>query len=96
MLDALGNTPEEVAFALRTRGIRGIRNTVRFLNPIVRYAYSMSEGVYGIDIIQRDKLRIVFADEQVTEVPVPPAVQEFLEEFHRGRYPDLEMPIGTG
>jgi hypothetical protein len=96
MLDALGNSPDNIAHSLRARGIKGVRNTVRFLNPIVRYAYSITTNVYGIDIIQKDKLRIIFADERVTEVPVPHAVLEFLDLFHRGRYPDLEMPLGTG
>jgi hypothetical protein len=46
--------------------------------------------------MQVDRLRIVFADGRVTEVPVPEAVLRFLDLFHRGAYPDLEMPIGPG
>jgi hypothetical protein len=96
MLDVLGRTPDEVADALRVRGIQGIRNTARFLNPIVRYAHTVITDVYGIDLTQGDRLRIVFANRDVTEVPVPDAVLEFLDLFHRGHYPDLEMPIGPG
>jgi hypothetical protein len=96
MLDALGNTPDDVAAFLHARGIKGIRNTVRNLNPIVRYAHSITTDTYSIDIIQGDKLRIIFASGQMTEVPVPKAVQEFLELFNRGRYADLELPTGTG
>ena len=96
MLDALGNTPDEVADFLRARGIKGIRNTTRFLNPIVRYAHTLTSNVHGIDIIQGIKLRIIFAKGEVTEIPVPQTVQEFLDLFHRGRYPDLEMTLGTG
>jgi hypothetical protein len=96
MLDALGRTPDEIADSLRLRGIKGVRNTSRFLNPIVRYASSITTGVYGIDLIKRDQLRIVFANGQVTEVPVPDTVLAFLDLFHRGQYPDLEMPIGPG
>ena len=91
MLDDLGNTPDEVAEALRASGITGVRNTVRFLNPIVRYAHSKVSGVYGIDLIQGDKLRIVFANSVVTEVAVPGPVLLFLARFHEGQYPDLEM-----
>ena len=39
MLVDLGNTPDEVADTLRASGITGVRNTVRFLNPIVRFAH---------------------------------------------------------
>ena len=96
MFDALGKTPDEVADSLRARGIKGVRNTARFLNPIVRYASSMMHNTYGIDITRGDRLRIVFADGQATEIAVPEAVQRFLDLFHRGQYPDLEMPIGPG
>jgi hypothetical protein len=96
MLDALGSTPDQVAESLRAQGIKGIRNTVRNLNPIVRYARSITTDTYGIDIIQGDKLRIIFASGQMTEIPVPHAVQEFIDLFNRGRYPDLELPVGTG
>jgi hypothetical protein len=96
MLDALGSTPDEVANALRARTIKGVRNTVRFLNPIVRYATTCLTEVYGIDLIQGDRLRIVFANGSTTEVVVPDPVLRFLEAFHRGQYPDLEMPVGPG
>jgi hypothetical protein len=96
MLDALGRTPDEVADTLRARGIQGVRNTVRILNPIVRYVTSQIPEARAIDLILVDRLRIVFASGEVTEVPVPQAVLEFLEMFHRGEYPDMEMPIGPG
>jgi hypothetical protein len=96
MLEDLGNTPDEVADALRVRGIKGVRNTVRFLNPVVRYAHACLADVYGIDLIQGDRLRIVFANGGITEEAVPDAVLRFLDAFHRGQYSDLEMPIGPG
>jgi hypothetical protein len=96
MLDELGMTPDAVADALRARGIRGVRNTVRILNPIVRYITSHFPDARSIDLILVDQLRIVFASGEATEVPVPEAVLRFLEMFHRGEYPDLEMPIGPG
>ncbi len=91
MLDALGVTPDAVADSLRCRGIKGVRNTARYLNPIVRYATAVTPDAYGIDLIHGDRLRIVFADGRVTEVPVPPGVLGFLDLFHRGGYPDLEL-----
>jgi hypothetical protein len=96
MLEELGTTPDEVARSLLARGVRGVRNTARFLNPIVRYAHSVTADVYGIDLTLSDRLRIVFASGQVSEVPVPSAVLEFLDLFHRGRYPELEMPLDPG
>jgi hypothetical protein len=96
MLNALGNNADEVADSLRAKGIKGIRHAVRFLNPIVRYAHSMTPDAYGIDLILEIKLRIVFADGLTTEQPVPKAVLDFLVLFHQGHYPDLELPLGTG
>jgi hypothetical protein len=96
MLDALGRTPDEVADALRVRGIQGVRNTVRILNPVVRYVTAQLPEARAADLILVDRLRIVFASGEVTEVPVPEAVLEFLAMFHRGAYPDLEMPTGPG
>ena len=96
MLDELGRTPEEIAESLRSAGIRGVRNTVRFLNPVVRYARKFLPDAQGIDLIQGDRLRIVFANGTVSEVAVPEAVLRFLEGFHRGQFPDLELPTGPG
>ena len=96
MLDALGRTPDEVADALRAHGITGVRNTVRILNPIVRYVTTHTPDVRAIDLILGDRLRTVFASGEVTEVAVPEAVLQFLDLFHRGAYPDLEMLIGPG
>jgi hypothetical protein len=96
MLDELGRTPDEVADALRRLGIRGVRNTVRFLNPVVRYAHTRVADVYGIDLINEGRLRIVFADGRVEELAVPEPVRQFLDDFHRGRHPDLEMPSDPG
>jgi hypothetical protein len=96
MFEELGRTPEEVAYTLRAAAIRGVRNTVRFLNPVVRYAHTLLNDVYGIDLIQGDRLRIVFANGTVQEVAVPDPVLRFLDDFHRGRYPDLEMHPGPG
>jgi hypothetical protein len=96
MLDELGRTPDDVADALRARGITGVRNTVRILNPIVRYVASQTPDAQAIDLILGDRLRTVFASGVVTEEAVPEAVLHFLAMFHRGAYPDLEMPTDPG
>jgi hypothetical protein len=96
MFEELGATPDAVADALRRLGIKGVRNAARFLNPIVRYATPHLREASSIDLILGDRLRIVFAGGRVEEVAVPTAVLQFLENFHRGQYPDLEMPTGPG
>jgi hypothetical protein len=96
MLEELGTTPDAVAEALCARGITGVRNTVRILNPIVRYVTTQLPDAQAIDLIQVDRLRIVFAPGETTEVPVPEPVLQFLAMFHRGAYPDLEMPTDPG
>ncbi len=96
MLDDLGCTPDAVASSLREAGIRGVPNTVRFLNPVVRYARRCLPDAQSIDLIQGNVLRIVFANGSVSDVAVPEAVLRFLDDFHRGRYPDLELPTGSG
>jgi hypothetical protein len=92
MLDRLGITPQEVADSLRTCGIKGVRNTARFLNPIVRYAMGRVEGAVEIDLIAGDRVRIVFTNGDIQEVAVPDPVRQFLEAFHNGEHPDLELP----
>ena len=96
MLDELGCTPDEVAESLRARHIRGVRNTVRILNPIVRYVLTRTADTASVDLIKGDRLRIEFASGRVSEFAVPDAVLQFLDRFHRGEYPDLEMPTDPG
>jgi hypothetical protein len=96
MFDDLGMTPDAVASALRTRGVRGVRNTARFLNPIVRYAHTKVSDATSIDLMGGDRLRIVFANNEVRELAVPEPVLRFLDGFHRGEYPDLELPTEPG
>jgi hypothetical protein len=92
ILEELGKTADEVANSLRARCIHGVRNTARFLNPIVSYADTRIANTHGIDILQGDRLRIVYPDGKVSDIPVPDPVLEFLTQFHNGLYPDLEEP----
>ena len=94
ILDGLGESAQEVAKSLRTHGISGIRNSVRFLNPIVR----MVQGVLlisnlGMDLLKAGVLRLNLTDGTKAEANLPVAVQDFLEAFNRGDYPELEMPL---
>ena len=96
MLDELGTTSDQIANALRALQIRGVRNAVRTLNPIVRYVLTVTKEANRADLILGSQLRTVFASGVVTQFPVPEPVLRFLEAFHRGEYPDLEMPTGPG
>jgi hypothetical protein len=88
MLQSLGKTADEVASTLRAKGIQGVPNTIRHLNPIVRYAQSQIAGCCGMHIVDH-KLTIHFVDGREKEEVIPQAVKEFLEAFNRGQYRDL-------
>lgn len=94
MFDELGETPDQVANSFRALGIRGIRNTVRFLNPLVRYAHTVIQDGVAMDIILGDRLRIDYGEGRITDIPVPAPVRQFLDLFHKGKFPDLELPVG--
>ena len=45
----------------------------------------------GMDLIKSNTLRITLLDGKVVETPVPAAIQDFLNAFNAGDYPELEM-----
>jgi hypothetical protein len=90
LLVAIGSSPDEVAATLRCAGIHGMRDRTSFLNPIVRYLnqhldiggrLEVSATGTALHLLRGGKL-------QQTELPI--AVQNFLDSFHQGVYPDLE------
>ena len=85
-------TADQVANALKSSGIRGIRNTARFLNPVVRLLRQNIPDAREMDLTMGDTLRIVMPEGWHAHVPLPLPVKEFLAAFHRGDYPELEMP----
>jgi hypothetical protein len=94
VLEELGRTADEVATALQAKGIKGIRNAARFLNPIVRYAQSqLKVDALGSDVMKGDTLRLYFHHQKKQEVMLPQAVMHFLDAFNRGKYPELELPL---
>jgi hypothetical protein len=94
MLQEFGGTAEEVAAALKAKGIQGVRNAARFLNPIVRYAQGrVKVDALGLDVMKGDTLRLIFHDGRKEEAPLPPAARQFLDAFNRGKYPELELPL---
>jgi len=93
MFTHLGHTADEIAQTLKSLGITGVRNTVRTLNPIVRYAKMHRPDAFSMDVISGRTLRIVLPTSQTIELPLSEAVLAFLDAFNRGAYPELE---GTG
>jgi hypothetical protein len=93
ILKELGNTADDVATALQAKGIKGVRNAARFLNPIVRYVQGQVKvDALGLDVIKGDILRFFFHHQRKEEVSLPQAVMQFLDAFNRGNYPELELP----
>ncbi len=94
LLQRLGSSPDEVAAFLRRNNVKGIRNAVRHLNPIVRLVqvHVRSEAV-EFDVMQGDVLTISFQHDRRAkeEVAIPDAVWQFLFSFNRGGYSDLEL-----
>lgn len=93
LLKQLGDTPEAVAHSLRILGIQGVRNTVRFLNPIIRFLQShISDESIELDLIEGTAVTAKTRDRRTERIPLPEAVRTFLEAFHRGEYPNCELP----
>lgn len=92
VLLGLGSTAAEVAATLQSRHIQGVRNTVRFFNPIVRAVQrELKVDFSTLDAIQPDIVRMTLP-ERTQEACLPPAVKEFLDAFNRGEHPELELP----
>ncbi|HVX13332.1 MAG TPA: hypothetical protein VHC22_19260 [Pirellulales bacterium] len=90
LLDQMGANSEEVASTLRAAGVQGVRNTVRVLNPIVRYVQNMlRRDNLDADVMTGNTIRIHGAGGQ--EVVLPKAIVDFLDAFNQGTYPDLEL-----
>jgi hypothetical protein len=96
MLHELGTSADEVALALRVTGIQGVRNTVRLLNPIVRYCEKNVADVWNLNVMAGDTLSMTFRDGRKAEVTLPDAVRQFLDAFNRGVYSELELPPEKG
>ena len=87
ILVQIGATPLDVAANLRACGIKGVRNTVRHLNPIVRFVeYQLRLDDYGLDVMHGDGmptyiLRLTLPDGKEAETPFPEPVRAFLDAF---------------
>lgn len=96
LLQELGTSADEVALALKLTGIQGVRNTVRLLNPIVRYVEHQVPDVWNLNVMTGASLSMNFRDGGKADVALPEAVGQFLAAFNRGAYPELELPPDKG
>jgi hypothetical protein len=96
LLQGLGDTADEVATSLKVRGIQGVRNTVRRLNPIVRYIESLVADAWNLNVITGDTLSMNFRNGGKGEVALPQGVRRFLKAFNDGAYSELELPPQKG
>lgn len=92
ILADLGTTSDEVAAHLRAQAIQGVRNTARFLNPVVRYVHArLRMDEYRLDLTMPNVLRMTLPDGAQITAPLPRAVQQFLDSFDHGAYPELQL-----
>jgi hypothetical protein len=97
MLLLLGTSPAAVATTLKANGIKGVRNTVRDLNPIVRFAQArLPIDRYRLDVRHGDGmesyfLRVTLPTGTEQQVELPESVKQFLDEFNRGAFEELEL-----
>lgn len=93
LLTQLGTTADEVATNLKAHGIQGSRNTARFLNPLVRYLETqIRPDCLSLDVMQRDRVRLVFGDGRQEEAIIPEPCLAFLQAFNQGGYPEMQLP----
>jgi hypothetical protein len=90
ILAQLGNSADEIAATLKQHEIRGVRNTVRFLNPIVRYVQqALSIGPFNVDLTEPETLRVAL-DGTSIRTGLRQPIKDFLQAFDEGRYPELD------
>jgi hypothetical protein len=93
LLEQLGTTADEVAATFKAQGILGVRNTARFLNPLNRYLQTqIRQSGLSLDVMQVQRVRLVFRDGQTEEAILPEPVLQFLQAFNAGAYPELQLP----
>src|SRR5580765_4721439 len=83
-LEQMGSNADEVAATLRANNVQGTRNTVRVLNPIVRYI----QNTLLLDNLEADVIvsTLCIHSSGGTQVCLPQAVLDFLDAFNRGAH----------
>jgi hypothetical protein len=86
----LGDSADEIAAALDRHQIWGVRNTVRFLNPIVRYVQQeLGIGPFNADLTDPETIRVAL-DGTTIRTGLRQPIRDFLDAFNDGAYPELE------
>ena len=99
LLNSMGKTSEEVAAFLEENNITGERHNKRFC-PIVKAIYQkipdLPKGLIVNSVLYIDcdfdmerYVRITWNDPQTLDPNCPDAVQEFVIDFDKGKYPHL-------
>src|SRR5262245_12220451 len=90
-LRCMGDTAGEVHWTLLRLSIRGIRGATTFANPVLRYLLRRRDHAGDYEIPFHSQELIVRLDRQQFTLLLPLAVTEFLERFHEGLYPNIEV-----
>jgi hypothetical protein len=91
LLQQMGTTADEVAALLFAEGVQGLRDSSSFLNPIVRYLNRNLDIGGWLEVGAGGRILRLQLRGRVYETALPEPVQEFLERFHQGQYPQLEQ-----
>jgi hypothetical protein len=96
ILLGLGTTPAQVAATLKASGIQGVRNTLRHLNPIVRYVErQLAIDDYQLCVEQSNLemlLQLTMPNGKIEKAKISGAVKSFLDAFNSGAFSELELP----
>lgn len=95
LLNSMGKTSEEVASFLEENNITGERYNPKFC-PIIKAIYRKIPNLYcGLEVDysvgynKKKYVRITWKDSQILDPNCPDAVQEFVIDFDKGKYPHL-------
>ena len=66
---------------------------MRQLNPIVRYVWMEIGECRSVLLTPTGKMTVLLPNDDQATAQLPQAVVGFLQAFHAGRYPSLELPL---
>jgi len=84
LLEQLGETPEQVAEALKAKGFKG-RPKQAHCCPIYHYLTS-----HGLDVGVTPGQISLYAPNDDCDITAPLSIKQFVYDFDAGKYPDLE------
>jgi hypothetical protein len=85
LLEQLGETPEQVAEALKAKGFKGKRKRAHCC-PIYQYLTS-----HGLDVgVSPSEIALYDTTTKGCDITAPLPIKQFIYDFDLGKYPDLE------